>query len=33
MDGNEKKLSEYIDRLNAERQPEQHGAPGGFAGA
>ena len=27
MDGNEKKLSEYIDRLNAERQPEQHGAP------
>ena len=27
MNDNEKKLSEYIDRLNEERQPEQHGAP------
>ncbi|HZX46715.1 MAG TPA: sigma-E factor regulatory protein RseB domain-containing protein, partial [Clostridia bacterium] len=26
MNENERKLSEYIDKLNAERQPEQHGA-------
>jgi outer membrane lipoprotein-sorting protein len=27
MKDNERKLSEYIDRLNEERRPEQHGAP------
>jgi hypothetical protein len=27
MDADEKKLSDYIDRLNAEQKPEAHGNP------
>ncbi len=27
-----RKLSEYIDKLNAEQRPDQHGAPEKFAG-